>query len=254
MTWVRLDPDELGVAGAMLRDASLALTDSTARIRMASCTSGAGRHTATLMAEGEGVAVRVVSVTESYLRMAIDVIQRAIMALQEAQLVSSVGGVGSVSAAVIGGSTVGGSTPGWSSLIGAPTIGTVGGTGPAVLSISGGVSSGGGFPGPVTATVGGSWSTTSTDSGLPPGLEHAALGLAMGARSSRPPSPGGISVNDFAVGITLQQQSASELRRLATITPIMNANNLGITATQSQQNAYSSANNVSYTSDRGRRP
>ena len=71
----------------------------------------------------------VETVTEVYLRLAIDVLQRAIAAVQDAQMPSAVGSVGSVSSAIIGGSTVGGFVLGEASPVSTAVIGgsTVGG-------------------------------------------------------------------------------------------------------------------------------
>ena len=150
MSWVSLDPQELGATGAHLRDASAALLDSAARVRAACCIPGLGRHSAPLMGEGEALAVRTIRMTEDYLRLGIDILQRAIVAIRDGQLVSAVGGVGTVSAAVIGGTYVGGHS--WSDgiTVGGGSSMTIGGT-----SWSDGITVGGGS----SMTIGGtSWS------------------------------------------------------------------------------------------------
>jgi hypothetical protein len=186
MTWIRLDPQELAAQGAHLRDVALSLEAASRRIDAACCAPGLGRHARPLMSEGRSVAAWVVAVTEGYLRQAIDIVQRAISALQDAQLASTVGGVGSVAAGIIGGSVVGGATS--QAGFGTPSLGTVGGLAPAVMSaIPGGGRSametlglGGGF-------VGGSWSTTATDAGGAPGLRGLDQVLTAGSGPSLRP-------------------------------------------------------------------
>ncbi|KRF27471.1 hypothetical protein [Phycicoccus sp. Soil802] len=127
--WIWLDPQELASAGVLLRDVSQELIDSTHRTRAACCVPGLGRHAGPLMGEAETVVRQVETVTEVYLRLAIDVLQRAIAAVQDAQMPSAVGSVGSVSSAIIGGSTVGGFVLGEASPVSTAVIGgsTVGG-------------------------------------------------------------------------------------------------------------------------------
>ncbi len=133
MTWIRLDPAELGGTGAHLRDVSAALIDSAARVRTACCLAGLGRHAGPLMAEGETVAAQMITMTEGYLRLGIDILQRAIIAVRDGQLVSAVGNVGvgvlatSVvgggGPAVVGGMVLGSATPMTSVIGGSATIG-----------------------------------------------------------------------------------------------------------------------------------
>lgn len=150
MTWIRLDPQEIGNTGAHLRDVSAALIDSAARVRAACCQPGLGRHAGPLMAEGDSLSTRTISLTEGYLRLGIDILQRAIAAVQDNQLVSSLGGIGSVSASVIGGSTVGGFVLGEASSVSTAVIGgsTVGGfvlgaVSPVSTAVIGGTTVGG---------------------------------------------------------------------------------------------------------------
>ncbi len=95
--WISLDPQELANAGLLLRDVSQELIDSINRTRSACCVPGLGRHAAPLMGEAETVARQVEAITEVYLRLGIDVLQRTIAAVQSQQLASVVGSVGSVS-------------------------------------------------------------------------------------------------------------------------------------------------------------
>ena len=156
--WIWLDPQELASAGVLLRDVSQELIDSTHRTRAACCVTGLGRHAGPLMAEAETVVRQVETVTEVYLRLAIDVLQRAIAAVQDAQMPSAVGSVGSVSSAIIGGSTVGGFVLGEASSVSTAIIGgtTVGGfvidsPSSVGMSVIGGATVGGYFHG------GGNW-------------------------------------------------------------------------------------------------
>lgn len=96
MSWIRLDPQELALAGAQLGDIGKALEDSSQRVRSACCTAGLGRHAATLMVEGEASAATTVRITEDYLRWAIDTVLRSILAARENALVDTVSTVGSV--------------------------------------------------------------------------------------------------------------------------------------------------------------
>lgn len=148
MSWIRLDPQELGAMGVHLRDVGLTLEATSRHIDAVCCLHGLGRHTAPLMAEGRSLAGRVVGITEDYLRLAVDILQRAIAAMQDAQLVSVVGGTGGVAAGIIGASVVGGTTPGWSTTSSGPSVMTLGGT-PWTSGLS--------IGGPSTSTIGGGY-------------------------------------------------------------------------------------------------
>ena len=148
--WISLDPHELANAGVLLRDVSQELIDSINRTRSACCVAGLGRHAAPLMGEAETVARQVEAITEVYLRLGIDVLQRTIAAVQSQQLASVVGGVGSVSSAIIGGTTVGGFVLGEASSVSTAVIGgsSVGGfvlgeVSPVSTAVIGGTTVGG---------------------------------------------------------------------------------------------------------------
>ena len=96
MSWIRLDPQELGTAGAQLRDVGLALDGAQQRVRAACCTAGLGRHAGPLMAEGDAISTHIVRITEDYLRLAIDTVARALLAMKENALVTSVPAVGAI--------------------------------------------------------------------------------------------------------------------------------------------------------------
>ena len=148
MSWIRLDPQELAATGVHLRDVSLTLEAASHRIDAACCSPGLGRHAGPLMGEGRSLASRLVGTTEDYLRQAVDILQRAVAVLQDAQLVSVVGGTGNVAAGIIGATVVGGTGPGWSTGWSGPSVMTLGGSsptfgptirGPSTVSIGGGV-------------------------------------------------------------------------------------------------------------------
>lgn len=174
--WIWLDPQELASAGVLLRDVSQELIASIDRTRSACCVTGLGRHAGPLMGEAETVARQVETVTEVYLRLAIDVLQRAIAAVQQEQLASAVGSVGSVSSAIIGGSaTVGGFVLGQVTPVSTSVIGgsaTVGGfylgqTSPVSTAVIGG------------STVGGYYHGGSN------GLATGAMAFAQAAQASQ---------------------------------------------------------------------
>jgi hypothetical protein len=84
-TWISLEAQELGTAGAHLRDTAITLRDCTSRLRGNCCSPGLGRHTAPLAAEAEVVAARTTALVEGYVRAAADVLQRAIAVAQQDQ-------------------------------------------------------------------------------------------------------------------------------------------------------------------------
>ena len=192
MTWVRLDPTELAVTGAHLRALGLAYVDAASRVRAVCCGPGLGRHAGPLMAEGEAVAATITRVTEDYLRQAVDILLRAVVALRDQQLVSSLGGVGTVSTAIIGGTYVGGHS--WSdgitiggsssSVVGGFVLGEVGPT----TSVVGGPATVGGFvlaPSSLTAVVGGPTTVGGTYLGGGGAMAGGIMALAGAAQRSQ---------------------------------------------------------------------
>ena len=188
--WISLDPHELASAGLLLRDVSQELIDSINRTRSACCVPGLGRHAAPLMGEAETVARQVEAITEVYLRLGIDVLQRTIAAVQDQQMASVVGSVGSVSSAIIGGTTVGGFVLGQASPVSTATIGgytiggfVLGGTSPVSSAVIGGTTVGGYVidtaPSPGASVIGGYYH------GGGGGTASGVMALAGAAENSR---------------------------------------------------------------------
>ncbi|SDP38753.1 hypothetical protein SAMN04489867_2274 [Pedococcus dokdonensis] len=192
--WIWLDPHELAWAGVLLRDVSQELIGSTQRTRTACCAPGLGRHAGPLMAEADTVVRQVDMVTEIYLRLAIDVLQRAIAAVQSQQMGSVVGSVGSVSSAIIGGTTVGGfvlgaTSPVTTSVVGGVTLGGLvyGGSDGSSLTTSvvggtmvGGLVYGTGSPSPSAVSIGGGYYH-----GGGSGMASGVMALAGAAQASQ---------------------------------------------------------------------
>ncbi len=200
MTWIRLDPNELGAVGAHLRDVSAALIDSAARVRTACCLPGLGRYAGPLMAEGETVAMQTVAVTEGYLRLGIDILQRAIIAVRDGQLVSAVGNVGAgiVAASVVGGGgpafvgglVLGSATPTTSVIGGSATIGglVLGDATPMTSVIGGSATIGGlvlGSATPMTSVIGGSATIGGTVMGGGGAMAGGVMALAQAGQNSQ---------------------------------------------------------------------
>ena len=232
--WIWLDPQELASAGVLLRDVSQKLIDSTSRTRSACCVTGLGRHAGPLMGEAETVAAQVEKVTEVYLRLAIDILQRAIATIQEQQMASAVGSVGSVSTAIIGGTTVGGlvvgdASPVSTAVIGGTTVGglVVGDASPVSTAVIGGTTVGGfvidtgSWLGPMTTTIGG----TGYYHGGGSGLGGAAMILAQAADNSMQRqrvlldrlrnSGGGAGSNDLGTQMLIKMNNDAMLKNIS---------------------------------------
>ena len=179
MTWIRLDPSELGATGAHLRDVSAALIDSAARVRTACCMPGLGRYAGPLMTEGETVAVQTITLTEGYLRLGIDILQRAIIAVRDGQLVSAVGNVG---AGILAASVVGGSGP---AFVGGLVLGSAT---PMTSVIGGSATVGGlvlGSATPMTSVIGGAATIGGVSFGGGGAMAGGIMALAQAGQNSQ---------------------------------------------------------------------
>jgi hypothetical protein len=219
MTWVRLDPQEMGVMGAHIRDIAVSLQDAARRIDAACCAPGLGRHAGPLMGEGRSLSARVVGVTETYLRQGIDILQRAIAAVQDSQLVSTVGGTGSISAGIIGATTVGGTllTSGTVSMgMGTMTLGgfsltdgiTIGGTGSMTIGGTGFVGGGSGMAGGIMALAGAAQQSQQRQDAIMARLRSGGGGVVSG-------DPGNQALVDMVNRQSLQRIEDSQIRTAA---------------------------------------
>jgi hypothetical protein len=143
------------------------------------------------MGEAETVARQVEAITEVYLRLGIDVLQRTIAAVQSQQLASVVGSVGSVSSAIIGGTTVGGFvlgevSPVSTAVIGGSTVGgfVLGEVSPVTSAVIGGTTVGG-FVLDTAPSIGASVIGGGYYHGGGGGMASGVMALAGAAENSR---------------------------------------------------------------------
>lgn len=118
MTWIRMDPDELTAAGAVVAAVAIDLDAANARLYAARNTPGLGPTAARVEAEFQAVGEALLAVRDGLTEQAQDVLQRAALASREQNAAGTVGTVGAVAGALGGGAlgiTVvggGGTTPG----------------------------------------------------------------------------------------------------------------------------------------------